>query len=351
MPVRLDYYLRPNSNMFAELGTLVGVFVCGFIADRFGRKITFYIAGLALMCGGFGIAFTYSLLTLNICRFLLGVARMAVWTNSLIIGLEIVGPSRRTFAGLFIDFLWCGGEFLLLLLAYFIRDWRWLEIALSVPAVGLLFYWKLIPESPRWLASRGRDDEAMKVLERIAKSNNTQLPKVEDAHALLEGENNLGLHHVFRSRELIKRTFIVLVNMFVLVLLYYGLTLNITNLSGDIFVNFAINVALETVAYVTTYLVVDRLGRKPVYSGSLILAGALCVTSALPVMLSAPGSVVTVLSSLGRFFVCISFALIYLYGAELFPTVVRSSAMSFGVTFSRIGNMIAPYIADVDSLE
>ena len=53
---------------------------------RFGRKITFYVAGLALAGGGFGIAFATNLLTLNVCRFILGVARMATWSNSFVIG-------------------------------------------------------------------------------------------------------------------------------------------------------------------------------------------------------------------------------------------------------------------------
>ena len=55
--------------------------------------------------------------------------------------MEIVGPSKRTFAGMAIEFVWCAGEALLLLMAYFVRNWRYLEIALSVPSIGLFFYW------------------------------------------------------------------------------------------------------------------------------------------------------------------------------------------------------------------
>ena len=55
------------------------------------------------------------------------------------------------------------------------------------------------------------------------------------------------------------------------------------------------------------------------------------------------------LSMLGRFFVSVAFAVIYLYGTELFPTVIRTSTMGVGITFARAGNMIAPYLADVVS--
>ena len=53
---------------------------------RFGRKIPFYFGGLALVGGGFGIAFTSNLYTLNVCRFILGIARMAVFVNGIVIG-------------------------------------------------------------------------------------------------------------------------------------------------------------------------------------------------------------------------------------------------------------------------
>ena len=55
--------------------------------------------------------------------------------------MEIVGPSKRVFAGTFIEVMWCAGMLLLLPFAFFIRQWRHLEVAISVPAIGLLAYW------------------------------------------------------------------------------------------------------------------------------------------------------------------------------------------------------------------
>ena len=83
--------------------------------------------------------------------------------------------------------------------------------------------------------------------------------------------------------------FMMLFFRFVIVMVYYGLTLNITNLSGDIFQNFAISVCLEALAYLVPFFVLDRLGRKPVFCGSMLLAGIACVASVIPVFLNAPG--------------------------------------------------------------
>ena len=60
--------------------------------------------------------------------------------------------------------------------------------------------------------------------------------------------------------------------------------------------------------------------------------------------------VVVTLSMVGRFYVCICYGVIYIHGAELFPTVIRGSAMGVGVTFSRFGGLLSPYLADVVSL-
>jgi hypothetical protein len=49
----------------------------------------------------------------------------------------------------------------------------------------------------------------------------------------------------------------------------------------------------------------------------------------------------------GRFFVCICYGIVYIYAAELFPAVIRKSAMGVGVTFSRIGGFVSPFLADV----
>jgi OCT family organic cation transporter-like MFS transporter 4/5 len=55
--------------------------------------------------------------------------------------MEIVGPSRRVFVGVLMSMAWCAGMVLLLIFTYLIRNWRYLEIGLSVPSLALLAYW------------------------------------------------------------------------------------------------------------------------------------------------------------------------------------------------------------------
>jgi hypothetical protein len=78
----------------------------------------------------------------------------------------------------------------------------------------LMYFFRLIPESPRWLIQQGREKEAMGILDRICKSNKTQTSKVENMQSLLEeGESTLGFKYIFKSRELVVRMVIIFSNM------------------------------------------------------------------------------------------------------------------------------------------
>ena len=61
--------------------------------------------------------------------------------------------------------------------------------------------------------SKGKTDQAMAIFKKIAESNKTQIPPVDDAENLLEEESHVPLWHALRSRELMRRMFIVFINM------------------------------------------------------------------------------------------------------------------------------------------
>ena len=81
-----------------------------------------------------------------------------------------------------------------------------------------------------------------------------------------------------------------------IVVVYYGLTLSITNLSGNVFTNFAISACMETLAYVITLVLLDRVGRKPLLTASMLVSGFSCTASIVPVLLNAPGGLLSLSS-------------------------------------------------------
>ncbi|XP_071844876.1 organic cation transporter protein-like isoform X2 [Apostichopus japonicus] len=93
------------------------------------------------------------------------------WSNCHILLLEYLVPSKRSTISAFPPFFQSFGSVLLAVLAYFVRDWRYLQAVLISPAVVLLLVVWLIPESARWHISRGKFDKSEDVLKRIAVIN------------------------------------------------------------------------------------------------------------------------------------------------------------------------------------
>ncbi len=87
-----------------------------------------------------------------------------------------MGPAYRTFAGMMICLFFAVALMILAGLAYVFNSWFDLAVVTSVPFVALWAYWWIIPESPRWLLSYGRIDEAEVIIQNIARWNRKEIP-------------------------------------------------------------------------------------------------------------------------------------------------------------------------------
>ncbi|XP_033741879.1 organic cation transporter protein-like [Pecten maximus] len=135
--------------------------------------------------------------------------------------------------------------------------------------------------------------------------------------------------------------------MCVITMSYYGLTLNTENLGDNFYLNFCLSGLVEFPAYTVPLLLMDRVGRKRLYIVCMAVGGAACVSTIFTVLyLEFDYQTVTVaLAMLGKLGISAAFAIILVYSAELFPTVVRSAALSTCSIFGRIGGIVAPYVA------
>ena len=87
------------------------------------------------------------------------------------IAIEMCGASKRVTANNFIYYIYILGELVVVVFAYFIRDFKPLYTAYTSVMVAFLFYFWYVPESPRWLLAKNKNNEAYKVFKRIAQSN------------------------------------------------------------------------------------------------------------------------------------------------------------------------------------
>ncbi|XP_077977740.1 organic cation transporter protein-like [Glandiceps talaboti] len=269
---------------------------------------------------------------------------------------ELVGPSKRTFVSMTCNIFYGLGYVGLAVYAYFLRDWKILILTINLPCVLFFSYWWLICESPRWLLSVGRTLEAEKCIIKMAQVNKVSLPEnifteagnidvistdINDAVSNTESS----LIDLFRLPNLRKNCGILFYASFSSCLVYYGFTLNTSNIGGDDYINCAVAGAVEIPANLLTAVLLEtRLGRKLTWSGASLSCGFI---SFLVLLIPKCGSLLWLritLTMLGKLFVTSVYSIILIYSVEVFPTTVRSFGVSLTSIIGTIGSMLAPQI-------
>ncbi|XP_038564894.1 solute carrier family 22 member 5-like isoform X3 [Micropterus salmoides] len=229
------------------------------------------------------------------------------------------------------------------------RAWKSLLLALSVP--GLLYptLWWFIPESPRWLLSQGRVEEAEAIVRKAATKNKVEAPRVifEDysAHADETKKHPKEHYNVFsllRTRNLRNTTVILCLVWFALSIGYFALSLNTSRLHADPYISCFISAAVEVPAYISSWLVMRYLPRRlSAICILLLVGGSLYFIQLVPQSLS---NLSVALEMLGKFGITTGTALMFAYTAELYPTVLRNTATGTCTTVSRVGSCISPFL-------
>jgi len=352
-------------------GVFVGCIFWGWCSDKFGRRPSILIASAIQIVSSIIAAFSVNYMMFIFFRFLIAFSVSGVFECGFVLVTEIVSPKLRTPFGVLTQFPFGMGAALLPLVAYFVKDWQPLQLAISVPCILLISYYWLIPESPRWLISKGRVKEAFQVLKKAAKVNRKQLPTDSEFMEMLqsievadenenveEQESVLGkitdafkeIVMLVKTPEMRKRTLTTYFTWFVVAMVYYGLSFNTKNIGADIYVSNFLSGFVEIVATVVIIPALARFGRMKIYSGTFIAGGICCISVAVILFATSNSSLIPLivtLAMIGKFLIAGTFALAYLYVAELFPTPVRNVALGGASTFARVGSMMAPFIVDI----
>ncbi|XP_064619847.1 organic cation transporter protein-like [Lineus longissimus] len=344
--------LRSITAMMFYPGMLFGGLIGGHLADRFGRKLIIFTMGIGLVVIGFSLAFSPNVYALMAFRFVSAFFGMAFYAGAFVLGMEIIGPNKRMIAGILMGAFFTIGYVLITPFAYIFRNWRHMQIGLSVPSLFLVFYWWLLPESPRWQFIVGREDEAEQTLRRAAEVNKVTLPEKLFDSRTVEKKPTDSFISMLRYKVLFCRMAIICFNWGAVSMVYYGLALNSGRLVGDIFVNFLVSGLVEFPAMAFAIFTLNPFGRKKVHAFCMCLAGTSCIASIFVMLFADPelSWILVVLSSIGKFGVSAAFSIVYVYTAELNPTVVRTAAIGLGSVAARIFTLAAPYIVDLGDL-
>ncbi|XP_042363083.1 solute carrier family 22 member 13 [Plectropomus leopardus] len=326
------------------LGLLVGSVLFGAMADRYGRRLVLLLSIALQTVFGVAVAFAPNFPIYVILRFIVGTTISGVIINAFVLGTEWTCTKRRMLAGIFTDYAFGLGYMLLAGVAYLIRDWRKLQLAISAPGFLLIFYIWVLPQSARWLLANDRREEAIALLRKAALVNGRVLPpavQVKKCRILAEEKRSYSAVDLVRTPQMRKRAIILFYIWFVNVLVYYGLSLGVSRLGTNLYLTQFVFGVVEIPARSLVLLVLP-FSRRLSQSGFLAVGGLACL-----LMLAVPAdhpSVLTALAMVGKFGITASFAVIYVYTAEIFPTVLRQTGIGVSCMFARMGGVLAPII-------
>ncbi|MEJ1273484.1 solute carrier family 22 (organic anion/cation transporter) member 12 [Cricetulus griseus] len=163
--------LRPMAQSIYLAGILIGAAVCGHASDRLGRRRVLTWSYLQVAVSGTTAAFIPTFPLYCLFRFLVAFAVAGVMMNTASLMMEWTSararPLMMTLNALGFSF----GHVLTGSVAYGVRNWRILQLVVSVPFFLYFVHSWWLPESARWLLTVGKVDQGLKELQRVAAIN------------------------------------------------------------------------------------------------------------------------------------------------------------------------------------
>ena len=325
-------------------GCIAGVFLAGKAGDHYGRKKVLMAAALLFFISAIGSASAHSLSFFLFSRILGGIA---VGVASILSPMYIAELAPAKYRGTLVSLNQLAiviGILVAFFSNYLLVDtgennWRWMLLVMAVPAVLLFFCLFLVPESPRWLVARNRNDEALKVL---IKTSGKEFASAE----LKEIEETLKNQEESTFRDLLAPKIKPLLFIGIILAVFQQITgINtIMYYAPKIFANVSQSndsALFQTILIGGTNLIftlvamvlIDRLGRKLLIiigsTGMMLMLSGLSAlyftnqTSGVLVLVFILGYIAFFAASLGP--------ALWVVAAELFPNRLRSKGMSIAI--------------------
>ncbi|XP_066506405.1 solute carrier family 22 member 7-like [Hoplias malabaricus] len=337
------------------IGVMFGAAAFGSLSAIFGRRamlLLSYILGL-----GFALisVFSSSFIMFAVLRFFTGFSITGIVIISTILNVEWVDIKHRKIVGVIDSLSWTFGTMCFSGIAYWIRDWQWLTVAVTLPLIVSIVSWWWMPESARWLIANRKIEKAHYYVHKCAVMNHKEkcmlnikpemLSRIVETEA---GGRKYSYLDLVRTPKMRRLTMLTGIAWFCVATVSYGIGFNVGSFGLDLYLTQFVYGAIEIPAKLTVYYLLDNIGRRITVVGAMILSAVSLIVN---IFIHKDLAVVrTVIAVLGRGFSSAAFMTIVLYSSELHPTVLRQNGMGYNSFLARLGVAIAPLLLLLDDV-
>jgi len=334
------------------LGMMIGAAFFGKIADKYGRRKVFLITVAADVLFGLLSAFAPNFTVLLFLRFLTGAAVGGTLPVDYVMMAEFLPSKSRGRWLVIMEGFWAVGTIAIALAAWAISlssiedGWRVMFIITALPALIGIFLRLWVPESPMYLMKSGRKEEAKSVINRVLRRNGVaELSSEVELEVPAIGAASPAIWQGLLSPQLRQRSVTIFAAWFLVSISYYGIFAWMPNqlaTQGFGFVkgyDFVVWLALAQIpGYALAAYWVEVWGRRPTLICFLLISASACslFTFASDTYLVAFSLLMMSFALLG------TWAALYAFTPELYPTHLRGSGMGMAGAMARLGGLMAP---------
>lgn len=351
---------KGESGLIASIGfagMAVGASLGGLLADRLGRRQVFALTLLIYGIATGASALVGGIALLLVLRFFVGLGLGAELPVASTYVSEFAPARIRGRLIVILEAFWAVGWTAAALIGYFVvplgpDGWRWAFVIGAVPAVyALIVRWGL-PESPRWLAGRGRVAEAERIVGEFERAASVVQTPAAGRSATAEvpttpGRAPRGRIAALWTRELRGRTLSLWIVWFCVNFAYYGAFIWIPSILVDAGFSlvrsfgFTLLITLAQLpGYAVAAWVIEKWGRR--LTLSVFLVGSAASALVFGTVHEVPAIIASGMAL--SFFNLGAWGALYAVTPELYPTWLRATGAGWAAGVGRIASIIAPLI-------
>ena len=354
-PIRGEFKLDATGVGLVASATFVGMFIgaaaAGRLADRYGRRAVFTVTLVIFSIGSLLSALAPTFETLLAARIIAGLGLGGELPVAATLVSELSPRAQRGRMIVLLESFWAYGTILAGVVAITVvanYGWRWGFAVGALPALYVAYLRRALPESPRFLAEKGRAPEADAVVRRVERAGGGALLTLAPAVAPMRA-GRTRLSELFSGRY-VRRTVMLWILWFGVVLTYYGIFLWIPSILAtrglsEVRSNefFFLSTLAQVPGYFSAAWLVERIGRKPTLVAYLLGSAG----SAFMFGNAGTGTDAFIWAALLSFFNLGAWGVVYTITPELYPTSVRATGSGVAAAVGRIGGIIGPYLTPV----